>query len=314
MEQSCLVLGMAGTGKSKILLKMQNTSLNNEVSKSFVTACPTHKACKIVNGVTMHILFNVNPIDYSYGYKKVASLNNEGLQYVFIDEVSTISEQMWNVIAHIKQQFGFIFCGFGDFKQLKPISEEQTDFLNSWIVKHIFNNSLCESNQVHRFHGNRLLQDAYTCANGGNMDFDNYTKEEHDLCLCWTDQTVGALNKKLSVRYAKGKQIDVAGAKQSKFILHNRLKVMAYKSSTLFHNSEDYIVKSFNEATVTLINDTDNSEIVVELEFTNCFKPMYAIACHKAQGVTNNQPYSIYGYKRMNHDMLYVCLTRTSRQ
>ena len=65
---------------------------------------------------------------------------------------------------------------------------------------------------------------------------------------------------------------------------------------------------------MTLINDTDDSEIVVDLKFTNCFKPMYAITCHKAQGMTFNQPYSIYEYKRMKHDMLYVCLTRTSKQ
>ena len=65
---------------------------------------------------------------------------------------------------------------------------------------------------------------------------------------------------------------------------------------------------------MTLITDADNSEIVVDLEFTNCFKPMYAITCHKAQGVTINQPYSMYEYKRMKHDMLYVCLARASKQ
>ena len=37
----------------------------------FMTACPTHKACKIVNGETIHRLFDINPIDYSYGYKKL---------------------------------------------------------------------------------------------------------------------------------------------------------------------------------------------------------------------------------------------------
>ena len=63
---------------------------------------------------------------------------------------------------------------------------------------------------------------------------------------------------------------------------------------------------------MTLINDADNSEIVVDSKFTNCFK--YAITCHKAQGITINQPYSIYEYKRMKHDMLYVCLTRTPKQ
>ena len=65
---------------------------------------------------------------------------------------------------------------------------------------------------------------------------------------------------------------------------------------------------------MTSINDTDDSEIVVDLKFTNCVKPMYAITCHKAQGITINQPYSIYEYKRMKYDMLYVCLTRTSKQ
>ena len=82
---------------------------------------------------------------------------------------------MRNVIAHIKHQFGFIFCGFGDFKQLKPINEEHIDVLHSWVVTYMFNNNLCEPNQVHRLHGNQLLQDVYRCANGESIDFDNYT-------------------------------------------------------------------------------------------------------------------------------------------
>ena len=65
---------------------------------------------------------------------------------------------------------------------------------------------------------------------------------------------------------------------------------------------------------MTLINDTHNSEIIVYLRFTNCFKPMYAIIVHKAQGMTINQPYSIYAYKRNMIRMLYVCRTRTSKQ
>ena len=43
----------------------------NEAVRNFITACPTHKACKIVKGITLHRLFGVNPIDYSYEYKKV---------------------------------------------------------------------------------------------------------------------------------------------------------------------------------------------------------------------------------------------------
>jgi len=315
VDNSCLFLGMAGAGKSEILQESQRILSKNEVIRQFITTCPTHKACKIVNGVTLHRLFGVNPIDYSYEYKKVLELKKNGIQYIFIDEVSMISEQMWNVIAHIKQQFKFTFCGFGDFKQLKPVNEEHIDFLNTWIIKYIFNNNLCELKQIHRFNESKLLQDAHACANGEDIDFSNYSKEEHDLCLCWTNQAVNAINKKWNALNAKGKQIEVSGFKQSKYILHNGLKLMAYKShGKQFYNSEDFVVKSFDNKTMTLLNEMDDSEIKVELRLTKCFKPMYAITVHKAQGMTINRPYSIYEYKRMKHNMLYVALTRTSKQ
>ena len=84
-----------------------------------------------------------------------------------------ICEKMWNVIAHIKERFGFIFVGFGDFKQLKPIGENEIDFKNSWIVKHVFGNNLCELTKVHRFKDDTLLQDAYKCSNGDAIDFND---------------------------------------------------------------------------------------------------------------------------------------------
>ena len=125
-----------------------------------------------------------------------------------------VSEQMWNVIAHIKQQFGFVFVGFGDFKQLKPVGEEHIDFRHSWIVKDVFNNTICELTDIHRFDGSKLLQDAHKCANGENIEFNDYTNEEHDLALCWTNQAVDAINQKCNKHYANGKQLEVNGFKQ----------------------------------------------------------------------------------------------------
>ena len=34
---------------------------------------------------------------------------------------------VWHIFAHIKQQYGFIMLGFGDWAQLKPVDEEDTD-------------------------------------------------------------------------------------------------------------------------------------------------------------------------------------------
>ena len=38
------------------------------------------------------------------------------------------------------------------------------------------------------------------------------------------------------------------------------------------------------------------------------------MTAHKAQGMTTNKAYAIYEYDRMKHDMLYVALTRTSKE
>jgi hypothetical protein len=316
-----LMLGMAGSGKSEILKEAQRILEKNTAVRSFLTACPTHKACKIVNGTTIHRLFNINPIDFSYEYGKAHEIKQAGIKYIFLDEVSMISEQLWNVLAHIKTNFGFVFCGFGDFQQLKPVNEEHIDFKNTWIVKYVFNNNLCELTHIHRFDDNVLLQDAHKCARGEAIDFKNYTTEEHDLCLCWTNAAVDALNKKWNTHYAKqhDKTLEVDGFRQSKYILHEGLKLMAYRSGRgMYYNSEEFTVKSFDDDSITLHpgeNSPDlRSDITININYSKDFKPIYAITVHKAQGMTADKPYSIYEYNRMRKDMLYVCLTRARKK
>ena len=72
---------------------------------------------------------------------------------------------------------------------------------------------------VHRFNESKLLQDACKCAYGEHIEFNDYTKEEHDLCLCWANQAVNSFNQKWNTHYAKGHQIEVTGHKQSNPIL-----------------------------------------------------------------------------------------------
>ena len=108
----------------------------------------------------------------------------------------------------------FRFIGFGDFKQLKPINEEHINFKDSWIVKFIFNNTLCELTEIHRFKDNELLQDAYKCSNGETFDIDKYGKAERDLSLCWTNRAVDVINEKWNNHYLPNDYIIVNGAKK----------------------------------------------------------------------------------------------------
>ena len=219
VESSCLFLGMAGTGKSKMLLEAQRILTKSESYILFRTACPAHKACKLVKGETLHRLFYANPIGYSLEYGKALSLRNSGIKYISIDEISMIPEQMWNIIAHIKRLFGFVFCGFGDFKQLKPVNEEHIGFLNPWTVRFIFNNNLCELKDIidlMKANYYKMLIHVLMV----KIQSLTITQEEHDLCLCWTNQAVGTINAKWNQHYATGKQIEAVGYKQSTFILH----------------------------------------------------------------------------------------------
>ena len=63
-QDGLLVYGLAGTGKTTKLKQMNNTLPSDE----HITICPTHKACKLVNGNTIHRMFGINPIDLSYEY------------------------------------------------------------------------------------------------------------------------------------------------------------------------------------------------------------------------------------------------------
>ena len=73
-------------------------------------------------------MFCISPIDLSYEYKTAQNLKDADIKYIFIDEVSMVSENIWCILYHLKKGFNFIFIGFGDFMQLKPINEEHIGF------------------------------------------------------------------------------------------------------------------------------------------------------------------------------------------
>ena len=161
-QDGLLVYGMSGTGKTTKLLQLKNDLHPDE----HITVCPTHKACNLVDGCTIHRMFGISPIDLTYEYKKAQDLKNAGIKHIFIDEVSMVSERIWCILRHLKQEFYFIFIGFGGFMQLKPVNEEHVNFQNNWLVKHSFNNNCYGLTKVHRFNESKLLQDAYDCAYG----------------------------------------------------------------------------------------------------------------------------------------------------
>ena len=69
---------MAGTGKSTKLKQLKHELSSNE----YIMVCPTHKACKLVDGNTIHRMCGINPIDLSYEYTKAQNLKDAGIKYL----------------------------------------------------------------------------------------------------------------------------------------------------------------------------------------------------------------------------------------
>ena len=93
---------------------------------SWIVGAFTHKAADMVGGCTLHRLFGIDVRTKKFVYKLLKSYHNSGVKYMFIDEISMTPSWMWNSIAHIKGQYGFILIGCGDWKQLAPAGKEDT--------------------------------------------------------------------------------------------------------------------------------------------------------------------------------------------
>ena len=82
---------------------------------NYMSLAPTNKACRIINGMTVHKFVALN------NSKSISELN---IKYSFIDEISMMSELFYNYFIALKQirkDIKFIIAG--DFCQLLPINE-----------------------------------------------------------------------------------------------------------------------------------------------------------------------------------------------
>ncbi len=123
INKGFLITAMAGCGKTFKLKEIQKTLKTN-----CITLSPTSKACKQINGITIHKAFGINPLDNSFEYNKVEELYKNNVKYLLIDEVSMINEMLRCIISQITKECKFIVIGVGDFLQLKPVFEERIDF------------------------------------------------------------------------------------------------------------------------------------------------------------------------------------------
>ena len=120
--------GMGGTGKSQVLKALSYFFETRNESHRFTIVAPTGSAAALLGGSTYHYLFGINE------YTKISNMSQvksrlEGIEYVFLDEVSMLSAQDMYKISHqlscvlniYDKPFGGMNMVFaGNFAQLPP--------------------------------------------------------------------------------------------------------------------------------------------------------------------------------------------------
>ena len=130
--------GMGGTGKTRVIKALMSMFAQKQENHRFIVLAPTGTAAALLNGSTYHSILGIRSSNNNSGEESPRDENSvikevqerlEGVDYIFIDEISmiachelyAISSQFSKVTNDHSKPFGGINVIFaGDFAQLPP--------------------------------------------------------------------------------------------------------------------------------------------------------------------------------------------------
>lgn len=314
-NKSVFITGDAGTGKSYLTNQLKSKLKENE----FVSCTPTHKSALIIDGKTIYDVFNINPHDHTYLKSKVEKLKNNGLKWVFIDEISMINSKCWAVIRDIKRIYKFNFVLVGDFNQLPPVEDITPDIVNSSAFHEICDGNIYMLTKNWRADScpdfKNFIDDLNNVKKGHDIDLSNYRKKECRKSIAWTNMTRKIINNEWMLKESKGKECYfINGCKVfvSLPIIANETRNVN-KEYQIFNN-EEFEVTFVDKSKVTI----KNNRITIDIKHSEFkfFDLAYCITVHKCQGSTFDFPFTIYdfNFKGFDSKLLYTAMSRATKK
>ena len=322
--ESIHIDGRAGCGKSTIIKMLQHAMNIAEKKIKYISLAPTNKACRIIDGITCHKFVSTH----------TGSIRTMDYKYIFIDEVSMMSEAFYKfflLVKSLRPDVKFIISG--DFAQLLPVSDRLDDanYKDSLAL-----NELVDGNRLILSKCRRSDDKLYKMLLPANI---NYLKKEDfgnntsKINICFTNKKRIEINNLKMTRAIKDSHIA-----QSKILKLDKLDyddnsqyvqlvagmpIIARKNSKQFNisNNDTFKIHEVRHKTKTIvIIDEFADEFVAETElikisfdqFQHMFYLAYCITTHKSQGMTIDQPYCIHEFEKFDERMKYVALSRST--
>ena len=311
LNKGVAIVGPPGHGKSFTMTEIKKHLQPHQ----YRVAAPTHKAALNVDGETIYSLFNINTHNHTYLKLTVDKLKSEGVQYIFVDEISMINSKVWAVLRDIKKIYGFIFILAGDMAQLLSIEDKHYDVQNSEVLADLVDGQIMELLVDYRAKDDEQFKifsdEKARLRNGEKPNISLYGKKECRRSICWTNKMRKVINEKWNMEESKTR----------KYIIINNIKV--YKDLPLvckktfsnnkeeLKNNELFTVINFDSKTIEI--QSKRLTTTIKHDLFKHFQMGYCITTHCSQSDTFDFEYSIYEYRYMESRMIYTAITRAKK-
>lgn len=323
-NKSFLINGRAGCGKSTLL-----KTIMTKLKDSYITLAPTNKACRVVNGQTIHKF-----LAGAFNNKKSLMRKLDGINYIIVDEISMVKELFYKVflsIRRLKPDIKFILCG--DFKQLKPVNDRYDyNYENSPALYELCDGQRLELTKCRR--ADNIMFDLCNPDTINNVDTTQFKNKFADRHLSFTNRKRIEVNKICMNNFIKSAN---EKAKQTKKKQPTVLKLtkLTYDNNSQdvellagmpiiarinckpydIANNETFVIKSINDKTIVIKSDVEDKTVSIPIiEFQKLFYLAFCITVHKSQGCTFNHPYTIHEFNLFDERLKYVALSRATKK
>jgi DNA replication protein DnaC len=304
--------GRAGTGKTYLINRVIDELKSR--GKTYMCFSPTNKGARLIGGNTIHSIY------FKFkSNKKALFAKIEKVDYIFIDEVSMMVKEFYQLFILIKRSFPKInFIIAGDFGQLPPVNDDWTgDYENSPAM-----NGLCDGNRIKLMKCRRADRELFElCQSVENIDTSRFTpKKETYLNLAYTHETRIKINKKCMNRFIKETNHtgifipkDQKNPKTQDITLTKGMPIIAHTTNKKLNilNSQQFIITDVSNEYFTIEIDKISTKLKIN-KFNHLFYLGFCITIHASQGETFKGVYTIHDWKfnRFCSKAKYVAMSR----
>jgi len=319
-----LIQGMAGTGKTKIL---------KEGDKESPVFAPTWASARNAGGQTYHLALGMSE-DGKISQGNI--LKFKGKPYIRVDEIGMVNIDGLIKLMLLKQSLGITIICFGDLEnQLTPIEDDREFMEDFSYIDHSIMKYICGYNKIVLTENFRQKDEPKFIGLLNEVRLNNYTPTlplinlspielSETKNIVFFNKTRDRINDMIMNAI---KPIDAIwiehdrkfGDKPNSLWLFKGLKLMAIKNNMKLEiiNSDEFIVKEFNNETFTIEDEFDRTINIPLNDIHKYFVVNYASTIYKNQGLTIKAPRKVIIYDWMFQSQYrrvkYTILTRVQK-